>query len=1156
MTNFHFLTEWPEISQECIKAEEHVMREPRYAAILCRSALEKMVQWIYENDSELELPYDTKLSSLIHGYSFKANVGEKLFRQINLIRKIGNPAAHGGKTSDSSALIALKALHSFAAFLAKFYGEDVYQIQPFDDSLLKSTEALEVQPSNEADDLKKQLEALQQQLEQQEADFKKEQRALQRKVKFSEEARKQLIEQQREVTERREQRQQEIPLNEAVPQNIPESLTRKIYIDLLLKEAGWDNLQQGYHLEYPVVGLPSSVSKTGKGFADYVLWGDDGLPLAVIEAKKAMVGAEVGRQQAVLYADCLEAMHGQRPVVFYTNGFETYLWDDTFWTPRHVQGFYTKDELQLMVDRRMMRTDLRTYQVRSEITDRAYQKEAVERTAERFVGEVQGQMRGRHRRALLVMATGSGKTRTAASIIDMFTKNNWAKRILFLADRNALVTQAKKSIGSLLSDLSCIDLTKEKEDNGTRLVFSTYPTMMNKIDSIRNDDERFYGVGHFDLIFVDEAHRSVYQKYKAIFDYFDAMVVGLTATPKTDVDHNTYELFDIEDDNPTFAYELTQAVNDKFLVPPKGISVPLKFQREGIRYKDLKPKEQEEYELLFGDPEGDEDAGIDSEALYKWLFNTDTVDKVLDHLMSNGIHTMGGDYLGKTIIFAKNHDHALFIEERFNKNYPEYGGNFLRVIDNYEPKAQEILDSFTYDEEHNPNFIPKNPQIAVSVDMMDTGVDAPRCVNLVFFKPVKSASKYWQMIGRGTRLRKNLFAPGEHKSEFLIFDYCQNFEFFDQHPDGVETRHVKSLVQRIFETKLDIACEVQRTTQANEIDQEIALQFTNELHLEIAGLDQQRFQVRKVLRTVNEYCDRARWNRISQGDQLEINQNLSELMVPQDNDEKARRFDLLMLNITLCELRGLKKDRLVDSVLKIAQDLKKLDNVPKVREQFPTIDKVLDSNIWEAGDISQYEEVRIALRELIKYITYEAQKKVYTKFEDELDQEGIQMRDVVPQYERLESYKERVEKYVREHKDHLVIHKITHNIPITTNELDQLEAILFSSDAADTKEAFREYYGEQPLGTFIRSILGLDIEAANAAFADFINRPNLRADQMTFIKTIINFFTKNGRIEPNMLFEPPFTDQNDQGIYGMFDDGDAHTIVRIINEVNANAEVG
>lgn len=1154
MTNFHFLSEWPEISYECIKAEQNVLAEPRFAAILCRSALEKIVHWLYEHDSDLEKTYDTSLSSLIHAYSFRANINEQLFREINLIRKIGNTGAHGKRVTEQSALICIKALHSFAAFLAKYYGENVYNIQGFDEAALQVKESIQIEATLETDSLKQQLEALQKQLQQQEDAFRKEQRELQQKIKFSEEEKEKLRAAQQPTTNRRAKRQSELNFETAVPKNIPEALTRQLYIDILLKEAGWTELRKKYEVEYPVQGLPSSVSKTGRGFADYVLWGNDGKPLAVIEAKKTMIAAETGRRQAELYADCLEQEKGQRPIIYYTNGFETYIWDDRFAIPRQIQGFYTKDELQLMVDRRQSRKDLRTYNINKEIAGRPYQLEAVQRIAERFVGENKGQLQGRHRRGLLVMATGSGKTRTAASIIDMFTKSNWAKRVLFLADRNALVTQAKKSITSLLPELTSIDLTKEEEDNGTRLVFSTYPTMMNKIDSVRSKDERFYGVGHFDLIFVDEAHRSVYQKYKAIFDYFDAMVVGLTATPKTDVDHNTYELFDIEDDNPTFAYELNEAVRDGFLVPPKGISVPLKFPRQGIKYKDLKPEEQEQYELLFGDPESDED-GIERGALHEWLFNTDTVDKVLDHLMTNGIKTLGGDYLGKTIIFAKNHKHAVFIEERFNKNYPEYAGKFLRVIDNFEPKAQDLLDAFTYDEDHI-NFIPKSPQIAVSVDMMDTGVDAPRCVNLVFFKPVKSASKYWQMIGRGTRLRPNLFGPNDHKTEFLIFDFCENFEFFDEFPDGVQTRAVKSLVQRIFETKLEIATTINGAQNTTEEDEALSLQFINELHQQVAQLDQQRFQVRKEIRVVVDYAIRDKWNNLKEGDIIEIKTHLGHLLVPEDSDEIARRFDLLMLQIILANVRGIDPNRLIENVQDIGLELKRLTNVPKVAEQLPTIDKIISDSFWQGSNVQDLEEVRENIRELVKYISYDKQENVYTKFEDELDEDKINTRELVPQYESLPAYKSRVERYIREHQDHLVIHKLTHNIPITPEELKQLEDILFNEDLCGTKEEYQENYGDEPLGTFIRSILGLDLEAANTAFAEFINAPGLRADQMTFIKKIINFLTKNGRIEKAMLFEPPFTEQHQDGVIGIFDDAQATRIISIVDEVNKNGEVG
>ena len=868
-----------------------------------------------------------------------------------------------------------------------------------------------------------------------------------------------------------------------------------------------------------------------------------------------MADARKGRHQAELYADCLEKMHHQRPIIFYTNGFETFIWDDTFYTDREIQGFYTQDELQLLVDRRTTRKDIRTFKVNTAIAGRDYQLEAIKRIAENLVITGQdGKLRGASRESLLVMATGSGKTRTSAAIVDMLTKCNWAKRVLFLADRNALVTQAKNAFREHLPDLSAIDLTKEKEDNKTRLVFSTYPTIINKIDKVKTDDQRFYGVGHFDFIIIDEAHRSVYQKYSAIFEYFDAMLIGLTATPKKDIDRNTYELFGIEDDNPTFAYELDRAVNDGFLVPPKSISVPLKFQREGIKYHELSEAEKLEYEEKFGDPTNEEAPDtISSGALNKWLFNTDTVDKVLEHLMENGIKVSGGDKLGKTIIFAKNHDHAVFIEKRFNKNYPEYGGKFLRVIDNYETKAQSLLEKFT-----DP-YQEQDPQIAVSVDMMDTGVDAPRVVNLVFFKLVRSASKFWQMIGRGTRLCPDLFGPGEDKKEFLIFDYCQNFEFFDEFPDGANTINIKPLLQQIFEAKLQVAQLISDLPDKTADDESIRDKYLEELHKIVSNLDENRFVVRKQLRYVKEYSNKSKWFNLSKGDVQEINTHLSHLQPSnKDDDELARRFDMLVLSYQLLLLAGSDKtSKFTAKIFNTAAALQKKSNIPQVSAYLPLIKEIQTEHYWQTINIKKLEKLREALRDLIKYLERKQQEPVYTHFEDELDMDNITTREPVSTYVSLQSYKDRVETYIRKNKDHLTIHKLCNNIAITKDELNALEKMLFTESVAGTKDDFVKQYGEQPLGSFIRSITGLNEQTVNEAFADFLQTGNLRADQITFVRTIMSYLTKNGTIDKRMLFEPPFTDLNDQGLTGVFDnDADITKIVKIIDLINNNAIAG
>lgn len=1146
MSNFLFLKdEFRVIGKEAQEAEQLTLLSPKAASVLMRSAMEKAVRWMFDHDYDLEYPYDRNLSALIHLPDFREVISERRFRELNLIRKTGNLGAHGNAVDREDALMMLRYLHGFLEWVACSYGEqDELPVEPFDDSLLPSGNEVK-ESEDKVRGLEAELRKLMGQAESERKDFEKllvENDTLRAEVKSK-----------RQATRTRRSSRQAAGNLHTTTQGISEADTRQKYIDVFLREVGWWDLALGHGKEYQVRGMPLSTNPSGTGYADYVLWGRDGKPLAVVEAKKTMVEARAGKHQAKLYADCLEAMHGQRPIIFYSNGFQTYLWDDTFYPEREVSGFFREDELQLMIDRRVSRKDLRSFEVNRKISGRPYQLEAIQRVAETLSKERHGQLRGGQRQVLMVMATGSGKTRTSAAIVDMMTKCNWAKRVLFLADRKALVSQAKSAFNDHLPHLSAIDLIREKEDSSTRLVFSTYPTMMNKIDGNRVNGERMYGAGHFDLIIIDEAHRSVYQKYRAIFEYFDGILLGLTATPKTEIDRNTYDLFGIEDDNPTFAYELDMAVKQGFLVPPKALSVPLKFSRDGIKYRDLSAKEKEEYEEKFGDPTS-EDAPdeIGSSALNKWLFNTDTVDKVLEHLMSDGIKVAGGDRIGKTIIFAKNHDHAIFIEERFNKNYPEYGGAFLRVIDNQENKAQDLLDQF------KKPYAEVDPQIAVSVDMMDTGVDAVRVVNLVFFKLVKSSSKFWQMIGRGTRLCPNLFGPGRHKTEFLIFDYCQNFEFFDLHPDGAGGKVGKPLMQRIFLSKLELAMALSRLGDATEGDNALRNQYIDELHAIVWGLDENRVVVRKALRHVKHYQAKANWLGMSKSTAREIGRHLSHLQAaPRDGQEMARRFDLLILQLQLAFLsKDPKQQKFMGTIAATALALQVKENIPQVAAQMPLIKLVQTEAYWKQIDLVRMEQLRVSFRELIQYLDSESREIVYTTFEDDLDRDSIVVREPLQGYPNMQSYKDRVEKYVRDNRHHITINKLITNQPITSLELGALEDILFTEGVAGSYEQLQEKYGEMPLGKFVRSILGLNVEAAQDAFSDFIQSSAFTANQIRFIDTIVTYLTKNGTIDTEMLFEPPFTDQSDEGIMGVFTkDSEVRSIIRIIDEINGNAIV-
>lgn len=1108
MSNFNFIpAQWKKLAEAPREAEKHVYGAPLYSAMLCRKSLEEWVRWMYEHDPDLVLPYDTSLCSLIHDHEFQKTVAPVQFNQINLIRKQGNAAVHTSATiRPLEALHSLKLLYGFVVWVVQVYSEEKWSIPAFDVNLIDKDSG--------KDKRKEELQKL-------EKEFHAQQDKLQK-----------LEEELAAIKAIKEQNIAFIP----PPIDPNEDLTRKIYIDTLLRELGWD--PNGLNVpEFPLKNcMPKADGTLTDGFVDYVLWGDDGKPLAVVEAKRTRRDPRVGQHQAKLYADGLEKEFGQRPVIYYSNGFNTWMWDDLNYPPRAVFGFYSKDELQLLVQRRTYKKDLSSQIINDNITDRYYQHEAIRKVTEA--------LEGNRRNALLVMATGTGKTRVSASIVELLSKANWAKRILFLADRNALIHQAKVNLNDYLPNMPTVDLTKEKEDESSRIVFSTYQTIINMIDVEVDGNNRYYGVGHFDLIIFDEIHRSVYNRYRHIFRYFDGLRIGLTATPRSEADRDTYALFDMEPHNPTFAYELEQAVNDKFLVPPKAISVPLKFQRQGIKYAELNDEEKLAYEEQFTDPiTGEYPDEIDAAALNNWLFNTDTVDKVIGHLMQNGIKVEGGDKLAKTMIFARSHQHAKFIEERFNLQYPQFKGEFMKVIDYQEEYKYDLLNKFKDKS--------KMPQIAVSVDMLDTGIDVPEVCNLVFFKPVRSSTKFWQMIGRGTRLCLDLFGPGEDKKEFLIFDYCENFEFFNVNPKGVESIDSKSISQRLFELRLRLAF-VLLAEEDTEL-KEYGNLLIKGLILQTQELNGESFIVRQHWEVVEKYRDVNSWNALSDLDMKELFDHIAPIVVEIESDEMAKRFDVLMLDLQLSILKGEKKQvGLIQKVVATAQKLCKKASIPAVARRTETIQEVQQKYFWQACNIPSVERVRAELRDLLKFLDTENKAIYFTAFEDEID-ENLHELPLVYGVNELAGYKQKVQQYLKEHSTHITIYKLRNNVQITHSELEELEKMLFEQGSLGTKAEFIKAFGEQPLGKFIRSIVGLDASAAKLAFGDVLINKTLNSQQIRFIDTIINFFTVNGSIEPALLFEPPFTDINSSGIAGLFDDETQIKIIQLIEKVNENA---
>ncbi|SDE54947.1 DEAD/DEAH box helicase family protein [Riemerella columbipharyngis] len=1146
-TNFAFLQkEFPQWYDEVRQAEQFTYTAPKYAALSCRIVLEKALYWLYQQDEDLTLPYDTKLSSLLFNDDFKNIVPPSMFRELDIVRRFGNYAAHGKRVRALEALQSLKNIFRFLAFVSKLYSQDNPEVPAFDERVIPY--------GDEQDKTKKELQALAEANERQQqenAALLAKQKALEAENAKLKQAHQAILD---EVAARKNERKAQFSDVESIVKPIvSEKETRETLINLMLREAGWQRFEQGVDIEYRVGGMPLSTNPSGVGYVDYVLWGKNGKPLAIVEAKKTLYDASKGKHQAVLYANALEQQFGQRPIIFYTNGFSTYLWEDTFYPPRQVFGFYTQEELESLLHKRSERQDLRQFEADRAIAGRPYQLEAVQRVAENLVTTLNGELKGKHRKALLVMATGSGKTRTAASLVDMLTKCNWAKRVLFLADRNALVTQAKNAFKDYLPQLSAIDLTKEKSDQSARIVFSTYPTILNRIDQLNETGERPFGIGHFDLIIIDEAHRSVYQKYQAIFDYFDTLLIGLTATPKKEIDRNTYQLFEIEDDNPTFAYELDTAVKEGYLVPPKAFSVPVKYPRQGIRYKELKEKDKEEIEMLFGiDGQENDDFEVNKTQINKTLFNADTIDKVLHYLMNNGLKVDSGDKLGKTIIFAKNHRHAVFIEERFNKIYPEYSGEFLQVIDNYNDKAQDLLEAFCYDKGEE-----KNPQIAVSVDMMDTGVDAPRVLNLVFFKEVKSYTKYWQMIGRGTRKCPNLFGENQDKEFFLIFDICGNFEYFDEYPEGYQADGVKSLQTQMFETQLEIVYQIQQQENISNDLRALMEFYINDLHSKVNLLNENKIEVRKHWQYVRKYKERSAWVSLDRNAVMEIRQHLSAMVVnTEDKDEMAKKFDFIIYQLSLAILKSEPKQKtLMSKVLEIRNRLGKKLNIPSVREKEDFIKTMGTPDFFHNIDLVRLEKVRIELRDLIKFIKDEGNIPiVYTNIEDDLDKDAVNTVDLLQNYTSLQNYKDRVEHFIRRNRNHLVIDKLYRNIPITPVELERLE-IFFIHENFEPSE-IKKKSNTKSLGEFVRSVLGMDEKAAQEHFAQFISEENLSSNQIRFIDQIIKYLTKNGVLDKTMLTRPPFTERSDNGILGVFSDIEkAYKVIQLVEELSKNAGV-
>lgn len=1100
MTNFDYLKkeeQFSNFSEVAISSEKLLPIDREACVINCRRAMEFAVKWLYSVDNSLQKPYQDNLHSLMSTEEFRVLVDKELWRRMDLIRKMGNRAAHAGaKITFDEASLCLQNLFIFLDFVACCYMKN-YEERQFDASLLKRETLEGAAPCREfADvDLKTLIE---------------ENKAL-----------------KEGLTKRREAKR---PSYVPKPLDLSEYKTRKIYIDDMLRDAGWVEGENWLN-EVEVDGMPN---RSERGYIDYVLYDDAQKPLAIIEAKSACEDVVRGRQQAKLYADNLEQKYGRRPVIFLANGFETRIIDGQY-PEREASGVYAKRDLEKWFNLRAARTPLKNIAVDQKIAGRYYQEAAIRAVCDNF-GEKN------RRKALLVMATGSGKTRTVIALCKVLMDAGWIRNVLFLADRNALVTQAKRSfVNQFPEELSVVNVVEEKNNYNARCVFSTYQTMINLIDDARDREGRIFTCGHFDLIICDEAHRSIYNKYKDIFTYFDSLLVGLTATPKEDIDKNTYSVFGLEDGVPTYGYDLAQAVKDGYLVDYLSVESEVKFIEQGIAYDELSKEDKETYEDTFKDENGNFPERIQASAINKWLFNEDTIRQALHVLMNNGLKVDYGEKLGKTIIFAVNHNHAEKILEIFNNEYPDLtknGQDFARVIDNYTTYAQKAIDEFAESE--------KMPQIAISVDMLDTGIDVPEVLNLVFFKKVMSKAKFWQMIGRGTRLCPGLI-DGEDKQKFYIFDFCGNFVFFRVN-EGKPTANQMALQSAIFNLEFQLAYKLQDVSR--QVKRLIAYRekLVEAMSGKVQELNRENFAVRQHLKYVELYADVKGYQSISYEDTQRVKEELAPLIQPDRDEASAVRFDALMYGMELAYLSDKTYTKAKSDLKKHVKAIASVANIPEIQGKTELIQKILQTGYVDDAGLDEFEYIREELRGLMKYVPQKV-VKYETNFADDIL--STQWHEAELENDDLNNYKAKAEYYVCQNQNHIAIAKLKSNKPLSEFDIQALEEILWGE--IGTREDYEREYGEKPLGEFVREIVGLDMNAAKEAFAEYLDGANMDSRQIYFVNQIVEYIVHNGILKDlSVLQEAPFTDKG--SVVEIFTDMDVWVGIRkVIEQINANA---
>ncbi len=1144
-SNFAFIEqEWPQIYDSSLRAEEYIGTDPRAACFHARYAIEQLIQHIYAW-AKLPEPYRDDLAARIHADAFVRSAGQGIIQKFNLIRKVGNQAVHShNQIRPDIALQVIRDLHYVMLWGAQRYSTIPHQVPT---GAAFNTEIAAKRRPMRYEDLQKLATTVQR--EQQE--YKQQLEESEVKAAALEAELEKMRAAQAASAQTEQAQQAAAVFDERDPD---EASTRKTTIDVDLAEMGWRLDDPGVEnpdatREVRVTSMPDPTGAlTATGWVDYVLWSDDGAPLAVVEAKRTLRKAEVGQQQAKLYADAIERAYGQRPLIIYTNGDDIRLWDDAAfgshgYPPRKILNYLTKEELLWRIRSRTGRRPLAETSIRDEIVDRPYQQRMI-----RSVGQ---QFSENRRQALLVMATGTGKTRTVIALIDQMMRAGWVKRVLFLADRVALVDQAAKAFGQNLPDTPAVNLTREKTADG-RVFVSTYPTMMNLV----NQESTPFTPGFFDLVVVDEAHRSIYASYQALFTHFDSLLVGLTATPVEDVHRSTFEFFGQENGVPTDAYTLDQAIEDKYLVPYIPRAAETQFLSHGMRYEDMSEEDKERWDAVEWTDADSDEAGpvpdaVAKEQMNRAVINKDTNNKVLRTLMEEGIHVAGGDTLGKTIIFAQNQAHADSLYESFIEQYPHLGGDFARVITHQVERVQSLIQQFGDPE--------REPQIAITVDMLDTGIDVPSVVNLVFFKTVFSKTKFWQMVGRGTRLCEDLFGPGQDKEEFLILDFGDNLAFFDEDREETPRPRQKSISEKLFANRLQLLNSLDEGPGAALPEEDRKSFRADVLHStlqHVEGLNPKNIQVRPHRGLLAEYAPRQQWKHIS----AEKVQQLSQIFGPlptsaAQEKEEAKSFDFTILKAQIAHLDG-DADSFAaqrDKVQDIAEDLLTRRSIPAVEHNAALLQELTEETWWANATPLALEKVRTQLRNIVHYVQPRRWKPVHTNFEDtEATVSDAALRHTTPATD-MARFRQKAEQYLQKHLDHIALQRVRMNRQLTAQDLDALQNMLVEAGVGTREDIETAAQEAQGLGLFIRRIVGVEPQVAEEAFSEFIRDANFSAEQLHFIDLIVDYLAANGAVSPAALYESPFSDYAPQGPESVLGDAEVDDVISILDEFRRRA---